>query len=208
MISSLPQKLHSFFVVVLLLFVLHPVAELSTTCQGFTIPAATASMKRCFSDGLQYLQPQPPVNIMILYSGSSSNDDGTNNNIEDDDDDSESCDVDEFHKKLQTRHDEIQIEKTRTALEEQHTQSFLKRKPKKLPYEQARKWVQANLGADTREEYEDLVANGNLRTPYIPKQPEQYYKSTNEWVSWNHFLTGIFDDESPSEIKPSTGIWD
>lgn len=113
-----------------------------------------------------------------------------------------------FHTQLQSRHEQIRVEKARTALEVQHTQSFLKRRPVKLPYTQARKWVQANLGADTKEEYEDLVANGNLRTPYIPKQPEQYYTSTREWISWDHFLKGVFDDEQPSAIQPQTGIFD
>jgi len=70
--------------------------------------------------------------------------------------------------------------------------------------------VQANLGADTEEEFNDLVANGNLRTPYIPKMPEKYYTETKEWISWDHFLRGIFDTnrEPPSAIKPPTGAFD
>ncbi len=51
-----------------------------------------------------------------------------------------------------------------------------------------RKWVQANLGVDTKEEFFDLVANGNLRTPYIPKEPEKYYTVSGTWISWDHFL--------------------
>jgi hypothetical protein len=45
---------------------------------------------------------------------------------------------------------------------------MLKSKPYKLPYKDAKVWVQRNLGASTQEEFEDLVLNGNLRTPYIP----------------------------------------
>ena len=67
---------------------------------------------------------------------------------------------------------------------------------------------QANLGAETKEEFLDLVANGNLRTPYIPKQPEEYYKRTREWISWDHFLRGCFDDRQPSEVQPSFGVFD
>ena len=100
------------------------------------------------------------------------------------------------------------VEQARIALEGQHTQSFLKRRPVKLPYTQARQWVQANWGVRTKEEYDDLVENGNLRTPYIPKQPEQYYTSTREWISWDHFLKGIFDTDQPSAIQPKTGIFD
>ena len=92
-------------------------------------------------------------------------------------------------------------------LEEQNTQSFLKRRPRKLPYLEARKWVQANWAPDSKEEYEDLVANGNLRTPYIPKRPEEYYTETGDWVSWDHFLSSdpiVFGKEVP----PATGRFD
>lgn len=61
---------------------------------------------------------------------------------------------------------------------------------------------------DTKEEFYDFVENGNLRTPYIPKRPEEYYSGTREWISWDHFLTGCFDDLSPSSIKPQTGVFD
>jgi hypothetical protein len=47
-----------------------------------------------------------------------------------------------------------------------------------------------------------------LRTPYIPKQPEKYYTSTREWISWDHFLKGVFDDERPSAVQPQTGVFD
>lgn len=120
------------------------------------------------------------------------------------------------------------VEQTRARLEDDNLQSLLKRKPKKLPYDDARRWVQANLGADTREEFNDLVENGNLRTPYIPKRPEEYYTNTREWISWDHFLRGIFDSNKtknkkndndggddnnpppppPSAVKPTTGIFD
>jgi len=93
-------------------------------------------------------------------------------------------------------------------LEEENTKQFLKRRPRKLPYEDARRWVQANLGPDTKEEFMDLVENGNLRTPYIPKSPEEYYTKTNEWISWQHFLTGIFDNQRPSGIRPASGEFD
>ena len=52
-------------------------------------------------------------------------------------------------------------------LEEANTKSFLKRKPRKLPYLDARRWVQTNLGASTKKEFYDLVANGNVLSPYL-----------------------------------------
>jgi len=84
---------------------------------------------------------------------------------------------------------------TKVKLEEEHTKSFLRSKPRKLPYEDSRRWVQANLGPDTKEEFFDLVANGNLRTPYIPKQPEEFYTERGTWISWDHFLKGALDSD-------------
>jgi hypothetical protein len=111
-------------------------------------------------------------------------------------------------KDLLSRAEEIQVDRWRHRLEEANVMDFLKRKPRKLPYEDARRWIQANLGPNTKEEFYDLVENGNLRTPYIPKRPEEYYSGTREWISWEHFLTGIFDKEQPSAVRPSTGIFD
>jgi hypothetical protein len=92
-------------------------------------------------------------------------------------------------------------------LEEANTRSFLKRRPVKLPYLDARRWVQANLGAETEHEFRDLVVNGNLRTPYIPKNPKEYYESTGDWISWEHFLTGFFEEKACG-ISPPTGKFD
>ena len=158
--------------------------------------------------GLQQ-QQQPQLGTTHLSASSSSNEDkgDANDNNNDNSNNYNNKDKD-FRHALEARVDEIQIAQTREQLEQAHTQSFLKRKPRKLPYEDARIWVQANLGADTKEEFMDLVANGNLRTPYIPKQPEQYYTETREWVSWEHFLRGCFDNRKVSSIKPSTGIFD
>jgi hypothetical protein len=114
----------------------------------------------------------------------------------------------EFFNDFQSAADKIQVEKTRQQLEDSNIQSFLKRKPVKLRYDVARRWVQANLGPDTQEEFEDLVANGNLRTPYIPKRPEEWYTRTREWISWDHFLKGIYDNSNPSSVGPATGVFD
>jgi hypothetical protein len=113
-----------------------------------------------------------------------------------------------LQRQLQDRSEKIQVEKTRTSLEEQNTKSFLKRRPRKLPYEAARKWVQTNLGVDTREEHDELVENGKLCNTYISKQPEEYYTATREWISWDHYLKGCFDDHNPSNVRPQTGIFD
>ena len=103
--------------------------------------------------------------------------------------------------------DELSWRAAKIRLEDAHTQSFLKRKPMKLRYTDARRWVQANLGAETKDEFKDMVANGNLRTPYIPKNPSTYYRETGEWISWDHFLNGVLDEDD-SRITPYTGKFD
>jgi len=107
-----------------------------------------------------------------------------------------------LYKELYQRHNEIQTEKVRNALEKQHTKSFLKKRPVKLPYKQAQKWVQGNLGVTTKEEFEDFVAMGYIKTPYISKNPEEYYTRTGDWISWDHFLNDT------TTIDPQRGVFD
>ena len=86
---------------------------------------------------------------------------------------------------------ELQWRSKKISLEEAESERFKKRirsKPWKLPIEESRKWVYANFGVGTKEEFMDLVANGNLRTPYVPKNPEKYYSEKGTWISWRHFL--------------------
>ncbi|KAI2503963.1 hypothetical protein MHU86_10460 [Fragilaria crotonensis] len=103
--------------------------------------------------------------------------------------------------------DELAWRAAKIRLEDAHTRSFLKRKPMKLRYRDARRWVQANLGAETKDEFKDMVANGNLRTPYIPKNPSTYYRETGDWISWDHFLKGYCGEEETG-IQPRTGKFD
>jgi len=93
-------------------------------------------------------------------------------------------------------------------LEEANTSRLLKRKPLKLPYATSQKWIQQNWAIQTKEEFEDLVANGNLRTPYISKRPEEYYGKRGEWISWDHYLLGdcSVDDEGGVSGRNSTHL--
>ena len=89
--------------------------------------------------------------------------------------------------------DELAWRTHKVLLEEQNEKRFqkaLRSKPLKLSYQKAKKWVQANLGAETQEEFEDLVLNGNLRTPYVPKDPKRYYTDVGTWLGWEDFLLG------------------
>mmetsp|Transcript_20503 Transcript_20503/g.44499 ORF Transcript_20503/g.44499 Transcript_20503/m.44499 type:complete len:229 (+) Transcript_20503:109-795(+) len=78
----------------------------------------------------------------------------------------------------------------KARLEEANKPAFLTRKPLKLSYAVSQKWIRNNWAPTTQEEFEDLVENGNLRTPYISKRPDEYYGERGEWISWDHYLLG------------------
>ena len=79
------------------------------------------------------------------------------------------------------------VEKLR--LEEQNTRRFLKAKPRFLPYEDCRQWVQAwGQRWETKEDWRNWIAMGEKRNSYIPSKPDDYYTSLGEWKGWAHFL--------------------
>lgn len=86
--------------------------------------------------------------------------------------------------------DDLSWRVAKARLEDANTRRFLKSRPYKLPYATSQRWIQRNWAPATREEFEELVENGNLRTPYISKRPEQYYGARGEWISWEHYLLG------------------
>lgn len=93
-----------------------------------------------------------------------------------------------------THNDHVSVQEARQRLEDSYKKEILSRKPIKLDYRTSRRWIQRNWNPKTKEEFYDLVANGNLRTPYISKQPEQYYGERGEWISWHHYLL-VTDEE-------------
>ena len=80
-------------------------------------------------------------------------------------------------------------------LEEQNTARFLKARPRFLPYDDCRKWVQAWSRWKTEEDWRSWISMGEKRNSYIPSKPDVYYQETGDWRGWNHFL-GIEDDEN------------
>ena len=90
---------------------------------------------------------------------------------------------------------DLNIDEARKHLEKGYTKQFFSRKPLKLDYRTSRRWIQRNWNPKTKEEFYDLVANGNLRTPYISKQPEKYYGDRGEWISWDHYLLVTDEDD-------------
>ena len=141
---------------------------LSETISGFSI--STHTKKRS--------------SIVRLYMGES------NNSADENQQDSESNDA-----KENVVLEDLSWRVAKARLEEEVSKrSFLKRKPVKLSYEQSQKWIQRNWAIKTKEEFYDLVANGNLRSPYISKNPEEYYSDRGEWISWEHYLLGNCTD--------------
>jgi hypothetical protein len=78
------------------------------------------------------------------------------------------------------------VEKKR--LEEANTRRFLKSKPRFLPYEECRKWVQAWGWWDSKEDWDAWIEQGEKRNSYIPTRPDEYYGKYGQWISWGHFL--------------------
>jgi hypothetical protein len=83
----------------------------------------------------------------------------------------------------------------KAKLEEAHKRSFLKSKPRYLPYEECRKWVVAWDRWSCEAEWKEWIDMGEKRNSYIPARPDEYYGATGQWISWDHFLgTGIYGD--------------
>lgn len=111
-----------------------------------------------------------------------------------------------FHSKNGMTRKEFDVDVARQKLEKGYTKQIFSRKPLKLDYKTSRRWIQRNWNPKTKEEFYDLVANGNLRTPYISKRPEEYYGERGEWVSWDHYLlvTDEDDEKNGTDSKQIT----
>lgn len=126
---------------------------------------------------------------------SMSDDKGENNSIEN----SKNNDKNDNNATNNIVLDDISWRVAKVRLEEANTKRFLKRKPLKLPYEISRRWIQHNWAPKTKEEFNDLVANGDLRNVYISKRPEEYYGERGEWISWDHYLLGSLDSNNSTD---------
>lgn len=43
---------------------------------------------------------------------------------------------------------------------------------------------------------------GEKRNSYIPSKPDEYYGRQGKWVSWDHFLGKVGDDDThPKEFQ-------
>jgi hypothetical protein len=69
------------------------------------------------------------------------------------------------------------VEKLR--LEEQNIQRFLKARPRFLPYNECRKWVQAFNRWQTEDDWNEWIAMGEKRNAYIPVRVFGLFKKNN-----------------------------
>jgi hypothetical protein len=92
--------------------------------------------------------------------------------------------------------EDLQWRVAKLRLEEANTRRFLKAKPRYLPYEECRKWVQAWSRWESREDWVDWIEMGEKRNPYIPARPDEYYGRLGQWISWEHFLSSEHGEES------------
>lgn len=92
--------------------------------------------------------------------------------------------------------EDLQWRVAKLRLEEANTRRFLKAKPRYLPYEECRKWVQAWSRWESREDWVDWIEMGEKRNPYIPARPDEYYGRLGQWISWEHFLGSEHGEES------------
>ena len=86
----------------------------------------------------------------------------------------------------------------KVKLEAQNTARFLKARPRFLPYQDCRKWVQAWSRWKTKEDWYSWISLGEKRNAYIPSEPDKYYSQTGDWKGWPHFL-GMEDDDNVHE---------
>jgi len=65
--------------------------------------------------------------------------------------------------------DDLNWRVERLRLEEQNTKRFLKAKPRFLPYDECRKWVQGwGRRWETERDWRDWISMGEKRNAYIP----------------------------------------
>eukprot|EP00435_Cladocopium_sp_Y103_P029873 s2547_g7.t1 len=73
----------------------------------------------------------------------------------------------------------------RSELEEHAKRALFRRKKRFLPFDDCVKWVRAMGLWDSKKEWEEWIAMGEKRNPYIPTRPDEYYgKLGSQWCDW------------------------
>eukprot|EP00960_Hanusia_phi_P059438 764165-Hanusia_phi.AAC.3 len=66
-----------------------------------------------------------------------------------------------------------------------------------VPFDVAVKWARKLKLWRTKEEWDDWIRQNKETFPYIPPDPEDYYKNRGVWLGWS-FWTGESGDEEHS----------
>lgn len=181
--------------------------------------SATASSSSAFIASISCTETRARVNcinhcgssmsrrnlLQLLPMSSGSNDDDMNNSLPEG----------ELDKKRTRRTDESKNEViedlswrvAKARLEEENKRRILRRKPLKLPYAVSQKWIQRNWAPKTQKEFEELVANGDIKNVYISKRPAEYYGERGEWISWDHYLLGDCSEVGANSTETNNLKW-
>ena len=77
----------------------------------------------------------------------------------------------------------------RARLQHKHEQQIRTRKARYPRFATSSNIVQMQ-GLSTKEEYFEWLEQGEGLSPYVPRDPERYYKERGEWLGWRAWLTG------------------
>jgi len=136
-------------------------------------------------------------------------DSNSNDNNDDNDSKGTSNENNKDNKRITKRNDTVTISTSwlvsKARLEHHHTQQLLRRPPLKLPYTTSQKWIQHNFSIKTKEEFEQLVMDGDIKNVYISKRPEEYYGRRGEWISWEHYLLGSVVEDGEGGVNRRNG---
>ena len=94
----------------------------------------------------------------------------------------------------------------RARLNEQWSANIKKRRPRFLPFLEARQWARA-MHMETEDDWREWIADGEKRNPYVPSRPDEVY-SDSGWLGFHDFLNGPIEDLS-TLLKPGykRGKW-
>mmetsp|Transcript_13480 Transcript_13480/g.19720 ORF Transcript_13480/g.19720 Transcript_13480/m.19720 type:complete len:294 (+) Transcript_13480:80-961(+) len=130
-------------------------------------------------------------NEFFKLNSAANNDDNDEHNPNEDDNDINEEEIGDDNKndKSPINFSDLSWRVEKLRLEEANTKRFLKSQPRKLPYEECRKWVQAwGNRWENQKDWENWIAMGEKRNAYIPAKPDEFYGRLGKWISWEHFL--------------------
>ena len=82
----------------------------------------------------------------------------------------------------------------RARLSEQWSKSIRTRKPRFLPFRDARQWARAMFMTEEAD-WRQWIDDGEKRNPYIPSFPDEVYADEG-WEGWDDFLNGPIEELS------------